>query len=197
MKNKKGFTLVEVCVSWIIITIIILNASVFFLFAWKLKTQYEDDRAVLEALTNFIEAKKATCIGSAPDRSKITDYGFNFTGREEFGVWKTFYIDLWDYKEIEKKNLYPPLIYPLPHTREFRDDKPDIEKDDKFVEIKYRWCQIEISRDESDPSRDPNRFLMPSLYVWCKAQRSERTIGMQVTNSFPWRNYNDGSSSNF
>lgn len=196
MKNKKGFTLVEVVVSWVIITIIILNVSVFFLFAWKLKVQFEDDRAVLGILTSFIEAKKATVIGTAVNRINSKDYGFYFAEKGEFGDWKAYCINLWDYRNTEKKKLYPPLIYPLPSTKEFTNNKPDKTDGNKYVEINYQWCGIEITRTDGNEYR-PKKFLMPSMYVWCKSPRSGKVIGMQVTNAFPWRNYNNGVTDNF
>ena len=201
MKNRKGFTLVEVVVSWVIITIIILNASVFFLFAWKLKVQFEDDRAVLGILTSYIEAKKAATIGTAVNRANSRQFGFDFASKGEFESWKTYCIDLWEYRNTEKKKLYPPLIYPLPTTASanFIDNKPNKKETDKYVEINYQWCKIEISRQGLGYGSDcsPKYFLMPSMYVWCKSPRSGKIIGVQVTNAFPWRNYNNGSVENF
>lgn len=191
MKNKKGFTLVEVVISFVIITIIMLNAAVFFLFAWKLKVQFEDDRAVLGILTSFIEAKKAACLGTA-----IRGFVFSEEGNGEFGSWKTYCIEIWDYTDAEKKNLYPPLIYPLPSTNKFDDvtKKPEETGDNKYVKINYQWCKIEIDRDDT---LKPKKFLMPSMYVWCRSPRSKKVIGMQVTNAFPWRNYNNGHNDRF
>jgi len=195
MRNKKGFTLIEVVISWVIITIIILNAAAFFLFAWKLKVQFEEDRAILGILTSYIEAKKATCVGTAVNRINSLTYGFDFATKGEFEYWKRYCIEMWDYTNAEKKNLYPPLVYPLPSTKTFDLNKSDDKKYDKYIEIKYQWCKIEINRNSSSDAK-PKKFLMPSVYVWCKTPRGS-IIGMQVTNSIPWRNYNNGLVDNF
>ena len=196
MKTKKGFTLVEVVISWVIITIIILNVAAFFLFAWKLKVQFEEDRAVLGILTSYIEAKKAQVIGTAVNRDSENTPLFTNTSGDEIQSWKEYCIKMWDYKKTDKKNLYPPLLYPLPST-EFNNDGTIKEKaNNKYVQIQYQWCQIEIDRDPPGNAK-PKKFLMPSVYVWCKAPNSDTKIGMQVTNSMPWRNYENGQIDTF
>jgi len=204
MKNIKGFTLVEVVISWVIITIIILNAATFFLFAWKLKVRFEEDRAVLGILTSYIEAKKATCLGTAINRYYTTSDGstegiygaIQFkSNKGEFENWKKYCIDMWDFTKDEKKLPYPPLVYPLPSTQKFEDDGK--QPNDKYVKIEYQLCQIEIERKNFPSSYKPKYFLMPSVYVWCKSPNSNKRIGMQVTNAFPWRNYNNGQFDNF
>jgi len=202
MKNKKGFTLVEVIISWVIITIIILNVAAFFLFAWKLKVQFEEDRAVLGILTSYIEAKKAQVIGTAVNREGNL---FSNNPVSEIQYWKRYCIKMWDYTKSDERNnkVYPPLVYPLLSTK-FDDGKIIINKnnhdDNKYVQIQYQWCQIEIKRIETTGDPDapkPQYFLMPSVYVWCKAPNSDTKIGMQVTNSMPWRNYENGQLDNF
>ena len=197
MKNKKGFTLIEIFVSCTIITIIVLNASTFFLFAWKLKVRFEEDRAVLAILTSYIEAKKATCLGTSIKRDREGDgiYGvFQFKGHKgEFENWKKYCIDIWDFSsKEEKKEPYPPLVYPLPSTQKFDNNG---KADDKNVQIQYQFCKIEINR--TDGAKKPKYFLMPSVYVWCKPPNSNNKIGMQVTSAFPWRNYNNGQYDTF
>lgn len=194
--NKKGFTLVEVIISWIIITIIILNIASFFLFAWKLKMQFEDDRAVLGILTSYIEAKKATCIGTGANKEKSMDYGFDFGTKGEFETWKTYCINMWEYSNSEKKEntMYPPLFYPLPSTEFYSSGEGEIRKENnKYIEIKYQWCKIDILRNVN---KRPKYYLMPVMYVWCNSPRSNKAIGMYVTNSMPWRNYNNGQFDN-
>ena len=202
MKNRKGFTLIEVVVAWVIMTIIILNISAFFLFAWKLKVKFEEDRAVLGILTSFIEAKKASVVGTALDRNNTTQTGFDFGKKGEFANWKTYCIKMWDTTNSENKKgtIYPPLFYPLPST-EFDSNKIKLNENDndnnKYVEIKYQWTKIEIKRTDStgDDEPKPQYFLMPSVYVWCKTPGGN-IIGMHVTNSMPWRNYNNGLNEN-
>lgn len=194
MTNKKGFTLVEVVVSFIIIAIVIINIAAFFLFAWNLKVRFEEDRAVLGILTSFIEAKKAQVIGTTLNRNAISYFGI----KGEFGSWKTYCINMWNYKDADRKknNIYPPLDYPLPYTK-YSDGKIVESDDNKYVNINYQWCRIEIKRAESIGENEPKPqyFLMPSVYVWCETP-SGSTIGMQVTNAFPWRNYNNGHNDN-
>ncbi|WP_413853791.1 type IV pilus modification PilV family protein [Candidatus Ruminimicrobium bovinum] len=205
MKNKKGFTLIEVVVAWVIMTIIILNISAFFLFAWKLKVKFEEDRAVLGILTSYIEAKKASVVGTAIDRDGDSQNNvFDFGKQGEFDSWKKYCIDIWDYTAVEKKKgtIYPPLLYPLPSTEfEFNSNKIKLNvnpnDNNKYVEIKYQWTKIEIQRTNltGDDAPKPQWFLMPSVYVWCKTP-SGNIIGMHVTNSMPWRNYNNGLNEN-
>ena len=173
------------------------------MFAWKLKVRFEEDRAVLGILTSYIESKKASCLGTAVKRGKDESEGIYgaiqfLDNKGEFESWKTYCIDMWDCLKKEKNTRFPPLIYPLPSTTKFKNDKPDEEKEDKYVKIQYQFYYIETEpKNITSTKHGPKKFLMPSVFVWCKAPNSDNKIGMQVTNAFPWRNYNNGCDDEF